>query len=241
LRAVTATLRILLLACVALCLGAATAFAHVERPSYFPDPAPDTSVKPAAGGAVPKIRSLTSALNRKLPGDTHVVCQPDSLQRALRQIRRAERNGYYVRPADDRTVSPRLARWVERANRLLFKRCKYDEIQPAVTAARNNDRVVIMPGVYTEPTARKAPTQDPACAKYKVNGDKPGTEGEALSYAYQWHCPNDQNLIAVLGREPGSGEDPSPPREDSTASRTWASASVATSRSRARASAPTTS
>ena len=204
----------LLLACFALSLAAAPAFGHVERPSYFPDPAPDTSVSPAAGGEVPKIRSLTSSLNRKLPGDTHVVCQPDSLQRALRQVRRAERTGYYVRPADDRTVSPRLARWVERANRLLFKRCRYDEIQPAVTAARNNDRVVIMPGVYTEPTARKQPTQDPACEKYKVNGDKPGTEGEALSYTYQWHCPNDQNLIALLGREPGSGEDPSPPREN---------------------------
>ena len=35
---------------------AATAVAHVERPSYFPDPAANAAVKPAAGGKVPKVR-----------------------------------------------------------------------------------------------------------------------------------------------------------------------------------------
>ena len=34
------------------------AFAHLERPSYWPDPAPDTSVSPPAGGAVPTARTL---------------------------------------------------------------------------------------------------------------------------------------------------------------------------------------
>ena len=31
----------------------ALAWAHVERTSYWPNPGPDTSVTPAAGGAVP--------------------------------------------------------------------------------------------------------------------------------------------------------------------------------------------
>ena len=36
----------------------AVAFAHLERPSYWPDPNPDRSVYPAAGGKVPELRSL---------------------------------------------------------------------------------------------------------------------------------------------------------------------------------------
>ena len=40
------------------------AFGHIERASYWPDPAPDTSVKPAAGGSVPAVRSIFSALCR---------------------------------------------------------------------------------------------------------------------------------------------------------------------------------
>ena len=39
-------------------LVSASASAHVERSSYWPDPAPDTAVRPAAGGKVPKPRSL---------------------------------------------------------------------------------------------------------------------------------------------------------------------------------------
>ena len=36
----------------------AGALAHVERASYWPDPAPDCSVDPCAGGEVPTARSL---------------------------------------------------------------------------------------------------------------------------------------------------------------------------------------
>src|SRR5205807_1410013 len=69
-----------------------------------------------------------------------------------------------------------------------------------------------MPGLYTEPVSRAAPTNDPACAQYKIKNDR-GETG-AVSYAYQWHCPNDQNLIAVLGREPGPNPPPDPPLTD---------------------------
>src|SRR3954469_11650120 len=62
----------------------AVAFGHIERASYWPDPAPDTSVKPAAGGSVPAVRRLFSALDRKRPGTTRVVC-PEVPSRELRQ------------------------------------------------------------------------------------------------------------------------------------------------------------
>src|SRR3954465_2536888 len=80
---------------------AAPALAHVERTAYWPDPKPDTSISPPAGGSVPKARSLASAL-KKGKGTPHVrvVCQPGSLKRAKREIRRARRQGFHNRPTE---------------------------------------------------------------------------------------------------------------------------------------------
>jgi hypothetical protein len=218
---------------------AATAWAHVERPAYFPDPAPDTSVNPPAGGGVPVHRTLASGQPRtKLArlilkatrshfkagraykakagaGNVRVVCLPDSLIAARQAIDRAHRDGYRYRPTEAlRKLTAAQVHELRRLNTLFFRLCGYHEIQPAVTASQNNDRVVVMPGVYTEPTARAKPTHDPACKKYELpNGDHPNEPG-ALSYSYQFHCPNDQNLVAVMGRAVGPGTDPSPPRED---------------------------
>jgi hypothetical protein len=205
------TSRTVLLATIVLAATAAPAFAHVERASYWPDPAADCSVKPCTGGAVPKARSLTSALNRKLPGSTRVVCQPNSLKLLASSIRHARKHGYDIRPTDHRTFGAAAARRLAATNRRLFRLCRYHEIQPAVMASHNNDRVVVMPGLYTEPSARAKPTNDPACAQDKINNER---SAGAVSYLYQVHCPNDQNLIAVLGRAPGAGKDPDPPLED---------------------------
>jgi hypothetical protein len=203
-------------ACVALATLAftGTAAAHVERPAYWPNPAPDTSISPATGGKVPKVRSLKSALNRKAPGTTRVVCQPNSMALVRRSIGAAKRNGYFVRPSDERKLSRKQARRLLRMNKRFKKMCKFREIQPAVNASGNNDRVVVMPGLYTEPTARAQPTNDPACDQYRTNGDKPGQEGTALSYEYQFRCPNDQNLVAVMGRGLTDTKPPIPPRMD---------------------------
>jgi hypothetical protein len=152
----------------------ATASAHVERPAYWPDPAPDTSISPATGGKVPKSRPLITALKRSAPGDTHVVCQRGSMNRLKRSVRAARKNGYLIRPSDRRRLSAAAASRLLRVNERLRKLCRFSEIQPAVNAAGNNDRVVVMPGVYLEPTSRKAPTHDPACDKFRVNGDRPG-------------------------------------------------------------------
>ena len=74
-----------------------TAVAHVERTAYWPDPRPDASVHPAAGGKVPKARSLASALNGRLPGKTRVVCHKDSLSLAKASIRDARKHGQVAR------------------------------------------------------------------------------------------------------------------------------------------------
>ena len=189
---------------------APTARAHLERTSYWPDPRPDSSVSPPAGGAVPVARSLKSSLNTALPGRTRVVCKRDSLTRALASIRRARRQGYRLRPTLPLTkLSRRQARSRERLSRALFGRCRFRDIQAAVVRSSNNDRVVVMPGVYREEPSRAQPTQDPRCAGLRETNafGEPG----ATSYRYQAACPNDQSLVYVQGRAVAPLPPPSPP------------------------------
>ena len=181
----------------------APAGAHIERPSYWPLPGADCSVTPCAGGVVPTARTLASSTIASSTSTTRVVCQPDSMTRLQAAITAARATGYDIRPSDHRTFSATEAAALLTVNQKLFAMCAYHEIQPAVTASHNNDRVVVMPGLYTEPTARAQPTNDPACEQYKITSNTGGDISGAVSYAYQVHCPNDQNLIAVLGREPG--------------------------------------
>jgi hypothetical protein len=198
---------------LAVLVGATAVSAHVERASYWPDPAPDASIEPPAGGEVPEARSLYTALNAREPGRTHVVCQEESIGRLRSSLAEAQTEGYKLRPTEDsRRLSGKEARRLLRFNERLLARCGFDSIQAAVFEAGNNDRVVVMPGVYTEPESRAQPTNDPKCAHLKQENDEGSSE--ALSYAYQYECPNDQNLIAVMGREPGDGEDPQPPLWD---------------------------
>src|SRR4051812_11169940 len=204
----------LFISCIVVLVSAllmpALASAHVERASYWPDPAPDCSVQPCAGGEVPTARSLASALS-----DTTArgVCQPDSVKRAQQSIDKAVSTGYVLRPTlGPQKISAAEGRALMDLNRKLFKLCQFDSIQDAVNQSANNGRVVIMPGLYTEPKARSAPTPDPSCVQYGITNDR-GQTG-ALSYKWQFYCPNDQNLIAVLGRAPGSTDPPNPPSED---------------------------
>ncbi|RNL78899.1 right-handed parallel beta-helix repeat-containing protein [Nocardioides marmorisolisilvae] len=190
------------------------ASAHVERPSYWPDPKPDCTISPCAGGKIPAIRSLASALTASAPGTTRVVCKPDSLTRLKASIANARQWGYRNRATVLSTLTAAQATQLLQVNTALFAMCSYSDIQPAVTASGNNDRVVVMPGLYTEPASRAAPTFDPACDKYETKSD--GGDPGALSHEYQIHCPNDANLISVVGRDGGAGQaaDPSPPLVD---------------------------
>jgi hypothetical protein len=127
-------------------------------------------------------------------------------------VAKARGQGIEIRPSEPReSFSRQEAKRFRKFNRRLLRNCRYGEIQPAVTASGNNDRVVIMPGIYTEPTSRSKPTNDPACDGLEEQNDR-GQTG-ANSYRYVATCPNDQNLIAVIGRQPG-GTPPQPPLED---------------------------
>src|SRR5438034_9848358 len=115
-----------------LCVGvgalgmSSAALAHVERPAYWPDPAPDCSVKPCAGGDVPKARSLASALKPSSTSKTRVVCQPDSMSRTLNSIGAARKQGFNDRPTEPtRKMSLAQARSFTRLNRQFFQRCRY--------------------------------------------------------------------------------------------------------------------
>jgi hypothetical protein len=189
------------------------ALAHIERASYWPDPAPDSSVSPPAGGSVPAVRDLYSALKKNKPGMTRVVCQPDSMQRLDSDLATAQTTGYRIRPSQPPIqLSTKEAKTLRHFNAKLLKQCTYSSIQDAVTASQNNDRVEIMPGLYTEPKSRAKPTNDPACDQYEITNDR--NQAGAVSYAYQFNCPNDQNLIAVLGRQLTNIPVPQPPLLD---------------------------
>ncbi|WP_460807231.1 right-handed parallel beta-helix repeat-containing protein [Nocardioides salsibiostraticola] len=211
-RILTATLSAAAVLLALLVLPAPGASAHVERPSYWPDPKADCQVSPCAGGKIPKTRSLASALVNKKPGETRVVCRKDSMRRVKRAVRVARVKGYDIRPTVHKKFGPAQAKRLLQVNRKLFKRCDYRQIQPAVTDSSNNDRVVVMPGLYRETRSRRQPTGDKSCAKYRTESDS-GDPG-ALSHDFQLNCPNDANLIAVIGRGPDNGTAPSPPREE---------------------------
>ena len=183
--------------------------AHAERPSYWPNPKADCHVSPCAGGKVPKARSLSSALDAKKSGETFVVCKADSMERLKKSVKHALKHGYDIRPTDHRKLSKAKAKSLLAINKRLFKQCRTHVIQKAVDKAGNNDRVVVMPGLYLEVHSRKKPTFDPKCHQYKTESDS-GDPG-ALSHDYQLHCPNDANLVAVIGRGPDTGKPPSPP------------------------------
>jgi Right handed beta helix region len=192
------------------------ALAHLERPSYWPDPAPDTSVSPPAGGEVPTPRSLRSAVTGAGPGDVLVVCKgPNgrgSLAALRDSVRDARSTGYRLRPSQSRIkVSKRQARRLLAINVALAEKCGYDSVQEAVFDAGNNDRVAIMPGRYTEPESRSAPENDPTCNPSLLQEDASGDL--TPSYEYQVTCPNDQNLIYVQGRAV-VGDPPEPPLTD---------------------------
>ncbi|MDQ3728059.1 MAG: right-handed parallel beta-helix repeat-containing protein, partial [Actinomycetota bacterium] len=190
----------------------AVASGHLERPSYWPDPTPDTSISPAAGGKVPKARSLASAVTGAGPGNVRVVCKDDSLRVSRQSIAYVRDHGYRLRPSQpkERLSAAKADRLLE-INRALAEMCSYGSIQPALDASGNNDRIVIMPGRYTEPKSRRAPVNDPKCNPSMLQESQRGAK--TPSYEYQAKCPNDQNLIFVQGRAvkggvPGGEPDP---------------------------------
>ncbi len=194
----------------------ASASAHLERPSYWPDPGPDASVSPPAGGKVPKARSLSSAATGKGPGEVRVVCigkhGSKSMRLLRKSVKRAREHGYKYRPSESlRHLSGKKAKKLVRINSKLAKKCRYRTIQEAIFDSGNNDRVVVMPGRYPERPSRRQPTNDAACADLTQDN---GHGAQAPSYRYQVTCPNDQNLIYIQGRAVPDQPPPEPPLAD---------------------------
>jgi hypothetical protein len=161
---------------------------------------------------VPTPRTLASAVTTDR-NTTRVVCQKDSYKLAQSSIGSALRHGYVLRPSQPRvTVTATEAHALLDTNRRLYQRCRFSSIQDAINQSGNNDRVVVMPGLYTEEESRAAPTHDPACSQYLITNDH--GDAQALSYKYQVYCPNDANLISITGREPGATDPPNPPLTD---------------------------
>ena len=213
--AVRRSLLCVVLVAIGALLAPSLALGHIERASYWPDPAPDCTITPCAGGQVPTPRSLASSVQPGGPGVTRVVCQKDSLKRLHKSVKEAKTTGYLLRPTQPRNIITRKeANALNKLNKQLKAKCAYSSIQDAVNASGNNDRVVIMPGLYTEPTSRASADARPglrAVPDRRTTAARPG----AVSYEYQFHCPNDQNLIAVhRPRARAPSRPPHPPLED---------------------------
>jgi hypothetical protein len=120
-------------------------------------------------GKVPKYRTS---------GPSLVVCKDDSGRRIARM-----------------GGSGKKARAARRRNLALLRRCRYEHIQQAVNAARNNTRILVLPGVYKEEPSRRVAKEPAAC-----RAERYGEEGsDAKTYQFHRDCPNGQNLIAIVG------------------------------------------
>ena len=144
-----------------------------------------------------RLRQRVAGARRKYNGAVKRNPSIKAVQRSLDRTRRA--GGYKIRPSQPRIPMTRRQRLrLLSLNKRLLKRCKTNSVQTAVTQSKNNDRVVIMPGRYTEPKSRDAADQRPACNPRCCRRTPAATP--TPSYEYQATCPNDQNLIYVQGR-----------------------------------------
>jgi hypothetical protein len=131
---------------------------------------------------------------------------PEPSGRTVPKYRPPSLGGLIVCASDSRArIRTGLAdhRRGRRHNRKLLNRCRFHSIQDAVNAARNGDRIQILPGTYTEPKSRPVPYPDPRCADKLVDEAGPRrpdqTVRKAPSYEYHLCSPNSANLIAILG------------------------------------------
>src|SRR5918994_6164162 len=106
------------------------ASAHIERASYWPDPGPDTSVTPPAGGAVPDYRPLFTALDKGARGKTRVVCQGKVPRRPAAKLKRARAN------LQGRALKRRVTRIKRTYDRKLNRNRSIRRLRGAVKGAR---------------------------------------------------------------------------------------------------------
>ena len=120
----------------------ASAPAHAERPTFFPD---------WTKGEVPQYRKTGRQL---------VVCAADSRSRILKMTKTRR---------TDRSRAARKLRRLRKRNLALRRKCGFRSIQAAVNAAQSGYRIAILPGVYTEPESQPV-KRDDACGPMEENG-----------------------------------------------------------------------
>ena len=140
---------------------------HLERPSYWPDPAPDTSVSPPAGGEVPTARSLASATTGEGPGQVLVVCKGEDGEQSLGLLRESiraakDKGGYKLRPSQPKVkTNKKKYKKLKRINKDLAADCAYDSVQAAVFDCRqqrpHRDHARPVSGVgFAEPAGERS-------------------------------------------------------------------------------------
>src|SRR6266545_2768514 len=124
----------------------AFALAHIERASYWPNPGPDTSVKPAAGGSVPAVRKDMPSKKVRKHGSIKSLSKNPSIKALNKDLKTARKQGYKLRASQPAIkLSKKKAKKLRSFNIRLLRRCGYTSIQEAVTASHNNDRVEVLP------------------------------------------------------------------------------------------------
>ena len=238
----------------------AFALAHIERASYWPDPAPDTSVKPAAGGSVPAVRSLYSvARRRRSParrgssarrcrasklrkhGTPEQLSKNKSMKALNKDLKTARKNGYKLRESQPAIkISKKKA-----------KKLRKTQHQAAAAV-----QVQVDPGCG-HGLAQQRPRRDHAGPLHRAEVARQADQRPGLRPVqdHQRQEPGRRGLlrlpVALPERpEPDRGPRPSADQHSrarsrrgstATSSRTRGPASAATCRSRAPASRPTTS
>jgi len=148
--------------------------------------------------------ALAGALVAAAPAPAHPE-RPSAFPDATGQFPayRARGPSRVVCKSDSRRLIGRSVRGSRKRLALrLLRRCRYRHIQAAVNAARSGDRILVLPGVYREEPSRALPERDPRCFPSKttqVVGRTPNEVKTTATYEYQVACPNDEQLIAVLG------------------------------------------
>src|SRR2546428_8423455 len=161
---------------LALLFIAARASAHSERPVTSP-PRPGSLPDP----------------NRNNQ-HTLVVCKASSKPT---KAEHAAIHACLANPACPDLVQARAREAAWHRNNRLFHRCRFEHIQEAVNAAADNTDILVLPGVYREEPSRAAPSScNDTC------GDVCQPDGTCtFSYEFQAAHPNDQNLVAIIGKK----------------------------------------
>jgi hypothetical protein len=139
---------------------------------------------PAAAGAHPERESFFPPgypdagdfPEYRTDGKSYVVCKADSLRR--------------IRLLEDPSV--------RRRNLRLIKQCRFRHIQRAVNESGNNQRILVLPGVYNEEPSKLGPPA--GCEAIYAKNDARQT----LTYEEHLQCPNVNGLISVLGDTNGN-------------------------------------